>query len=408
MPSGEPLAIRHGQETAMRVLFTSQPGYGHFHPLVPVAQALRDAGHEPAFAATPAFTPTVVASGFEAFTAGADDTPDELRQRREQQAKLPGAQWAEVMWTNGFAGTRAENAIPDLIAIARDWQPDLIVRDLTEIGGYITAESLDIPHAEVQVAAFRPQMHRLISPQVNRLRASVGLPPDPDMSTLYRYLMLTYFPPSFQDPGSPLPATMHALRHIGFNSTQSDTLPDWMQDLPERPTVYATLGTVFTYLADIYRAILDALEQEPLNVILTIGKQPALAGFGARPQHIRIEPYIPQSLLLPHCDLVITHGGSGTVKDCLSHGLPMVIIPIGADQYHNAEQCARTGVARIIGPEERTPEAIREAVRLVLSDPAYLRNAQRLREEMEALPGIDHAVGLLEQLGRERAPLTRP
>ncbi len=59
----------------------------------------------------------------------------------------------------------------------------------------------------------------------------------------------------------------------------------------------------------------------------------------------------------------------------------------------------------MIAPENRTPEAIREAVRAVLGDPRYRANAERLRAEMGTLPGPEHAVGLLERLAAEKRPL---
>jgi UDP:flavonoid glycosyltransferase YjiC (YdhE family) len=309
------------------------------------------------------------------------------------------------MWTDVFAGSRARRTLPDLLELVREWRPDLIVRDMTEFAGCVAAESFRLPHAAVQLTAFRPELHSLITPQINQLRLSVGLPPDPQLASLYRYLLLTLFPPSYQDPTAILPPTLHAIRHAGFNSSGDERLPGWVDDLPERPTIYATLGTVVNRFTDVLRAIADGLAEEPVDLILTTGRNVAPGDLGTWPSNVHLERYIPQSLVLPCCDLVITHGGSGTVKDALSHGLPMVIIPIAADQHENAARCADLGVARVIEPECRTPEAIREAVREMLGNAAYRQNAEALRDEIEALPGIDYAVSLLKRLASEKAPL---
>ena len=53
---------------------------------------------------------------------------------------------------------------------------------------------------------------------------------------------------------------------------------------------------------------------------------------GAQPAHVRAERFVPQSEELPHCDLVISHGGSGSVLGALAHGLPQLLLPLGADQ----------------------------------------------------------------------------
>jgi len=389
----------------LRVLFTHQPGFGHLHPMVPLARALEEAGHEVAFACVPTFCPTIEATGFRCFPVGASETDEEMKQFRARQAKLPFEEWAGYMWVHSFAGFRAERSLPDTLDLARTWQPDLIVRDLTEFSGYLVAESLGLPHATMQLAAYRPELQRLVSEPLIRLRKSIGLPPEQDVDSLHRYLMLSPRPHSFQDPASPLPPTAHAIRHGGFNASADEHLPKWVDDLPDRPTIYATLGTVFNNLTDIFVAILEGLRDEPVNLILTVGRNFDPATFGPQPPSVHIERYVPQSLLLPHCDVVITHAGSGTVMDALSHGLPMVTIPIAADQWPNAQSCARLGVARVISPDQRTPEAIREATLDVLQNPSYKQHAEQIRAEMDALPDWDYAVKLLERLAVEKAPL---
>jgi UDP:flavonoid glycosyltransferase YjiC (YdhE family) len=114
---------------------------------------------------------------------------------------------------------------------------------------------------------------------------------------------------------------------------------------------------------------------------------------------------VPQSRILPQCELVIAHGGFGTVMTTLAGGLPLVIIPIAADMHDNARRCAALGVARVIEPRERTAGAIRAAVRAVLQSSAYRTNAERIRAEMRALPGPSDAVPLLERLAAEKKPI---
>jgi UDP:flavonoid glycosyltransferase YjiC (YdhE family) len=390
----------------VRVLFTTQPFFGHWHPLVPLARALEAAGHEIAFVTTPAFCATISANGFLCFPAGADETDEDLRERLERLAELPGTERAATMWADYFAGIWAERSLPDMLAIIREWRPDLLVREDVEFAGPVAAERLAIPHAALQVAAYRPHLHQLIAPNLDRLRSSVGLSPVPPGEMLHRYLLIYPLPLAFHDPTNPLPQTAHPIRYEGFDASSDDRLPAWVEELPDLPTVYATLGTVANRNMDILQAILDGLREEPVNVVLTTGRDVDPAIFGEQPAHIHVERYIPQSLLFPHCDLVIYHGGSGTVRDALKHGLPMVIIPVSADQYVNAQRCEELGLARVITSDRRTPEAIRVATQEVLQNPSYRMNAMRMREEMQALPGLAYAVGLLERLARERTPLT--
>lgn len=385
----------------MRVLFTTQVGSGHWRPLAPFARALTDAGHEVAFASSPIFCSIIAEHGFRGFSVGSDDW---LTQSQQPTPSAEPGQ-SEAVLFNQFI-PRAERDLPALLALVRDWRPDLLVRETTEFAACVAAERAGLPHTAVQISAFRPHTHPLLVPSLDRLRAA-DLPPDPGLAMLYRYLLFVPFPPRFQDPAVPLPPTAHAVRHVSFDVEHPGdaALPRWIAEMPQRPTVYATLGTAYNRTPGVFSAILAALGDEPINLVVTLGPGYDPGDFGAQPPHVHIERYIPQSMLFPHCDLVITHGGSGTVRTALQHGLPMVIIPIAADQPENARRCAALGLARVVTSSDRTAERIREAARTVLQDPQYRQNAERLRDEMQALPGPEYAVELLERLGRERQPI---
>jgi MGT family glycosyltransferase len=189
-------------------------------------------------------------------------------------------------------------------------------------------------------------------------------------------------------------------------STADETL-DWLEDLPSnRPLVHATLGTTeVTQMPGLYEAILAGLCDEPVNLVVGVGRQRDPAEFGPQPANVRIERYLPHATLLPRCDVVITHGGFGTIMGCLAAGVPLVVMPVNGDQPRNAQRCVDLGVGRMVSPTERTPDVFRAAVREVLSDPSYRLNAHRMRDAMAAMPGPEHAVELLERLATEKQPL---
>jgi MGT family glycosyltransferase len=247
-----------------------------------------------------------------------------------------------------------------------------------------------------------------IAEPLNHLRAAAGLPPDPRQAMLYRYLLLSPFPRSFEHADLPLPPTAHSLRVEPFDRSGSETLPPWLEALPPRPIVYVTLGTSPLRRTDVFRTLVVGLYDEPLHVVATVGRTRDPAALGPQPPHIHVERYIPQSLLLTRCALVVCHGGSGTVLGALSLGLPLVVVPQGADQPENAAQVAALGAGRVIEPADLTPAAVRAAVRAVLGDPSYRRSAAAVQEEIASLPGVDSAVALLERLEREREPLYPP
>lgn len=156
---------------------------------------------------------------------------------------------------------------------------------------------------------------------------------------------------------------------------------------------------------DLCARVLAGLRDLPINVVVTVGRPIDPAEFGPQPANVRIEQYIPQLSILRHCRAVVSHGGSGSVIGALAHGLPSVLIPMGADQPLNAARCAALGVARVLDAVQATPDTVREAVSTVLADPTYRRAAERMSGEIAAQPGPAQAVLLLERLAAERRPL---
>lgn len=306
-----------------------------------------------------------------------------------------------------LADITTQRMVPDVLTIARDWRADLIVREGMEYAGCIAAEVLGLPHASVAGNAYAaidsseinyfPGNRRMVAEPLARHRERVGLPPDPEVEMPFRHLHMCFTPPAWDGASAHRPRNARFLRHIS-TVPPGAALPGWVEHLPDRPTVLASLGTVFNKTPGVLEAILGALAAEPINVIVAIGRDQDPGRFGPQPDHVRLEAYVPQPLLLAHCDAFVTHGGFNSVKEALSSGVPMVVVPISADQPYSAERCAHLGVTRALGPDDRTPDSIREAVRQVLAEPSYRTNARAFQAEMMALPGPEEMVELLESL----------
>jgi MGT family glycosyltransferase len=198
----------------------------------------------------------------------------------------------------------------------------------------------------------------------------------------------------------PRPANARFLKHVSALRPNVE-LPDWVATLPERPTVLACLGTVFNRTPGVLEAITEGLRTEPLNLIVVFGEFEDPARFGPQPPNVRLVPCLSQPRLLRHCDLLITHGGFNSVKEALAEAVPMVVVPITADQPYSASRCAALGVAEVVEPDGRSPENIRAVARRVLGDPSYRANAKAFQTEMAALPGPDEMVKMLEALDRQ-------
>jgi MGT family glycosyltransferase len=396
----------------MRVLFTTLPGAGPFHPLVPLAQALVQAGHEVAFATSASYRATIEAAGFHCFAAGYDWLVSErepayahVRERLAHKASF--SPFIDV-----YADFLPSAMADDLLEIAGSWRPDVVVREPMEFAGCVVAEALALPHAvcgplfSYWQAAWHDTPGEVSKPNLDRLRRRYDLPPDPQLVMLHRYLYLAFLPPAFLHPDLVPPPTVHFLRPVSFNRSGDEALPGWIADLPARPTVHASLGTVFHRTPGVFEAIIEGLKDQDVNLIVAVGRDQDPAAFDIQPRNVWIERYIPHTLLLPHCDVVITHGGFSSVMVCIEQGLPMVAIPLaGGDQPGNSARAAALGVARVVGPGERNAALVREAVLDILQDPNYRKNALRLKQNLRSLPAVDYAVGLLQRLANEKVPI---
>jgi UDP:flavonoid glycosyltransferase YjiC (YdhE family) len=394
----------------MKALFTVQPAIGHLHPLIPVAQALKSAGHEVAFCSSASFRPEIERYGFEHFDAGLDWVTSDLTTWTAFPPMPPPPDPTFPAFVKTvFADITTRAMVPDVVAIAEVWCPDVIVREVMEWSGCLAAEALDLPHASVggnaysgvdspEIAYFPGNRHFAAEPYA-RHRDELGLPHDPEMESPFRYLHLSFVPRRWDRPGLPAPANTQYVRHVSVERP-GESLPEWVADLPERPTVYAALGTIAHAMPGIFELVLEGLRDEDVNLVLAVGKDPA--AFGRQPPNVHLEPWIPQTQLLPRCDVFISHGGFNSVKEALSVGVPLVVLPIMSDEPYSAERCEALGVGVSVNAARRTADAIRDAVRSVLADEGYRDRASAFAEEMSALAGPEEVLELLTSLTHER------
>ncbi len=373
-------------------------------PLIPVAHAAQAAGHTVLVGCGPSMVPSVQAAGFRAFPLGAGRAapPGRLPLRPLNPAR------EDQEFRDRFARQGARDRAPHTLELCAQWQPDLVVCEETDFGGMVAAERLGLPYATVLVIAAGSFVRKeVVGEALNELRAEHGLPRDLELDMLRRYLVLSPFPPSFRDPAYPLPPTAHPFRPRN-PEVFGDPKPAWPSLPSGVPTVYFTLGTIFNMESgDLFTRVLAGLRDLPVNVVVTVGRHIDPMEFGLQPANVYIGRYIAQEATLPHCRLVVSHGGSGSVIGALAYGLPSVLIPIGADQPLNAARCLQLGVAQVLDAIGVTPDGVRAAVSEVLANPSYRRGAERIRSEFAALPGPADALRLLEQLAAEKRPVVR-
>lgn len=389
----------------MRVLFTLLPATGSLQPLLPVAATLREAGHDVAFVSSATIASDVQKRRYKFFAAGLDwhaSDPDyvETLCRAAGGITFPALTGPErFAWVtdNLFIGAAARKLLPELLRIGEDWHPDLLVRESLEFAGCVAAERLGIPHASVAAAAdcALDSRDRLATP-LGVLRCDAGLLADTDMGMPYRHLHLCFAPPSFHGPDARFPPTARFFRHELSPNRRDDQAEDAARSA--RPRVLVSLGTVFHRTPGLIETIAEALRDEPIDIDVAVGFDQDPSRLGSQPPNVHVASWLPIEQMLRSCDLFITHGGFNSVKEALTVGVPMVVVPVAGDQPYAAIRCRALGVAQVVNSHERTVEQVRDAARSVLGDRAYMARAVAVRDEMVGLPKVNEAVLMLEEV----------
>ncbi|MFC7360715.1 glycosyltransferase [Nocardioides astragali] len=375
----------------MRILWTFVGGLGHLAPLLPLARAAQAQGHEVAVAGSGGLVPRIEEAGFRAYATSPRPHHDGAPAVRDlTPLEATDAEAAEIEFAQNFGDRGARRMAAELPGVIEDFRPDLVVRDETDLGTTIAAELLGVPVATHLVLAsgllIRPD---LVGPKLDVVRAEHGLAPDPGLTRLTSGPVLSDFPPSFRSPCSPLPQ-----QPVHYRSAAA---PTRTRARAGRRRVYATLGTIFNKQSgDLFERLLAGLGEVEADVVVTVGRELDPAQLGPQPPHVRVERFVPQADVLRVIDLVVSHGGSGSLMAALAHRVPSVLLPLGADQPHNALRAEELGVASTLDAATATPDEIGDRVREVLADAAMGERCLGVADELRALPDVGSAVSVLE------------
>lgn len=386
----------------MRVLFSTTAGAGHFGPMVPIATACRDAGHEVKVAAPASFAAAVSGAGLD-HAPFADVPPEVMGPIFGRLPSLSRTEADRTVMADVFGRLDAQAALPGLTEIMARWRPDVVVREFCEFGSLVAAQKAEVPQVEVAIglaAAYDAALPVVAAP-LAELDAIAGLP----VGTAYRALasgpVLSCIPAEVDGGDDRREARIRRFCDSSLTAAKGPPPPAWGD--PENPLVYITFGSVAGALptfAGIYRSVLDALAGEAVRVLMTTGRAIDPGSLAPLPANALVEQWWPQAGLMPYADLAVGHGGFGTTMMALAGGVPQVVIPLFAsDQFVNAERMAAIGAGVVLegGPDAAT--ALPHAVADVLADPAHREQARRVAGAIARLPDVASSVSFLEQLG---------
>ncbi|MCH0542315.1 DUF1205 domain-containing protein [Streptomyces sp. MUM 203J] len=378
----------------MKCLFIPGGSPATIFGLVPLAQAVRGAGHDVLMASTEDMMPVVTATGVPAVAVTPHDIWHYITKDREGNLKeIPGDLERQGPFVGRWFAQMGADGLPVLLDITRGWRPDLVVGGSMSYAAPLLAAHLGVPYVRQAwdtddsnaqdrgaEAELRPELRAL---GLTRL-------PEPD-------LRIEICPPALTPPEAP-PGRLMRWRP---GNTQRAVEP-WMLTRGERRRVCVTAGSratperTFTFLRGLVEQI------APLDVEIVVPAPEELAARLRAELDVRTG-WIPLDVLAPTCDLVVHHAGGATTMTAMDAGVPQLIIPEAVVFDAPARRIADFGAALTMSPDAATPERVAAACERLLNDPSYSERARALSREIAALPLPAEMVGELEKLAA-RAP----
>jgi MGT family glycosyltransferase len=420
------------------ILIATSPASGHVTPMVSVARELVNRGHKVLWYTGKAFQSKIELLGASYRPMNAAYDYSGMKHRDEAFPQLHGLEGLSALvgcWKYVFIEP-AIRQMEDILKLLEEFPADLLVADETCFGMGFVHEKTGIPWiltnssiymysskdtapiglglppdssplGRIRNATLRFFLDNIalrnLRNYIDQTRDRVGLP-KLNTSVLERvnkrpnlYLLGTV--PSFEYPRSDMYEHTHFVGAFFSPPPEQFDPPTWWDDLhSNRPVIHITQGTVSNEPDDLLIPAIRALVNEDVLVVVATGGRPVESiNLDPLPENVRVERFIPYYFFLPYVDIMVTNGGFNGIQAALSNGIPLVVAGTTEEKFEVAAHIAWAGAGINLKTQTPSEAQIRNAVKTILRDPAYKRNAQRLQAEYKSYNGPQLAANLIEK-----------
>jgi MGT family glycosyltransferase len=414
-------------------VFFPEGAYGPTNNCVGIGDVLRRRGHRVVFIVEESFAGTLEAKGFEERLMRLAPLPAE--------PEVPGQFWKDfirdtapvfrrptIEQLDGFIRPTwqalcdgARYVEPRLREIIDELQPDMVVED--NVVGFpalpasgrrwariVSCNPCELKDPEVPPVfsgyptddrsgwdEFRTEYkrtHRTLWEEFDAFMRDSGAPSLPELEFIHESPFLNlYLYPAEADyaRARPLGDTWHRLDScVRATDEEWPELADFQGD---GALVYLSLGSLGSADVELMRRLVVTLADTPHRYIVSKGSQHDRYELA---DNMRGAEFLPQTTILPHVDLVITHGGNNTVTESFHFGKRMIVLPLFWDQYDNAQRVDELGFGLRLDTYGHAPDELRAAVEGLLADDRPRRRLAEVSERLHASPGTVEAAELLE------------
>lgn len=235
---------------------------------------------------------------------------------------------------------------------------------------------------------------------INEHRQQWNLKPFTNFNQRFSQLaQISQQPQEFEFPRQELPSCFHFTGPYHYANAVSQEEVSFPYDkLTGQPLIYASLGTLQNRLLWVFKMIAEACLGLDVQLIITLGWGNDTESLPEFPGNPIVVGFAPQLELLQKAVLTITHSGMNTTLHSLSHGVPMVSIPIAHEQPGIANRVAWTQTGKVIPLNKLNKEDLRNAIRQILTKNLYRQNALKLQKAIKQAGGVNRAADVIEQV----------
>ncbi|MFC5801158.1 macrolide family glycosyltransferase [Streptomyces formicae] len=394
------------------IAFLNIAMHGRVNPTLPIVAELVRRGHSVTYYTSPAFREQIAATGATVclYPGGEQPLPDPP---------------TPVTLVEGLARTTVR-LLPAVLTDLRRVRPDLIVHDNACPWGAVAARELGVP-AAASFTTFAFNRHvpsptrgswELLAAATARPRSlqgylrarwglhrrfdTRGLPPL-DLGNIRQPLNLVYTSRAFQPAVEDFD---QSYRFVGPSIGARRVDPSFPADRLQGPVLYASLGTVFTAVPQLLRSFATALAPLGGTVVVSTG-QTDPAALGPLPANVLARRFVPQPEVLARTALFVTHGGMNSVNEAMYAGVPVLVVPQGADQPMVARRVVELGAGLSIRTQDVAEGSVRALARRLLDEPRFRAAATTLRAAQHEAGGYRRAADEVEQYLSASGPVGR-
>jgi MGT family glycosyltransferase len=386
-----------------KIVFFNIPAHGHTNPTLGVVRELVARGHQVWYYSYESLRQPIEAAG--AIFVSCDDADAQQKLTEKDGARL-GKDLALSTRVLVDTTLALDGAVSRML---EKLHPDCIVADSMALWGKLFARKLQIPLvSSTTTFAFNQASAQTIKQSGGELlRMMLSLP------AINRQLR------RLRKRGYPVKSVLDIIGNDNETDTVVYTSPEFQPcsetfsgkyafvgpsirpveepvEKQREKLVYISMGTVDNDKLALYRNCVEALKDQPYQVMMSVGGQVDVAELGQLPSHISACPRVDQMAVLQQADVFLTHCGMNSVSESLYFGVPLVMLPGTPEQGAVAARAEQLGAGLRL--EDTTPAGIVAALRKVLETPSYREHALEIGAGFRACPGAKGAAEKILQV----------